>query len=101
MSVWRLCRTVPDCCGGVTQVWGCVGGVRFKGCWCESGFVTVVCYFPLLVVGYDLRGLYLWLLLLHLILAMFRAPGQGDMDMMEGRSPNNCGRYVVSCVARR
>jgi hypothetical protein len=63
--------------------------------------VTVVCCFSVLVVGWCLRGLYLWLLLLHLIFVMFRSPGQEDMDMMEGRSHNKCGRYVVSSVARR
>ena len=57
--------------------------------------------FPVMVVAWGMRGLYLRLLLLHLIVIMFRSPGQGDTDMMEGRSPNKCGRYVVSCVARR
>jgi len=32
---------------------------------------------------------------------MFRSPGQGDMDMTEGRLPNKCDMYVVSGVAKR
>ena len=32
---------------------------------------------------------------------MFRSPGQGDMDMMEGRSFDKCGRYFVFGVVKR
>jgi len=61
----------------------------------------VVCCLSVLVAGWGLRGLYLWSLLLNLILVKFRSPGQGDMDMMEGISPNKCGRRVLSGVAKR